>query len=157
MNWFEKDQKKAADAKKAAEGGDKKDAKADDKKADDKKADAKADDKKDAKADDKKADAKKEEKPAADKKADAKADDKKADAKADDKKADDKKPEKSLIQLEDHAPPPNLREPPTPTFLDANNCEHVYTSPRKVEDFGLDMDALCPKGKDGAKGELEEE
>ena len=30
------------------------------------------------------------------------------------------------------------------TFRDKSKCLHTYTSPRKVEDFGLDQDADCP-------------
>lgn len=37
---------------------------------------------------------------------------------------------------------------PDATFYDNVKCKHTYISPRKVEDFGLDMDADCPEGKD---------
>jgi len=33
---------------------------------------------------------------------------------------------------------------PDATFKDKRNCKHTYISPRKMEDFGLDMDADCP-------------
>jgi len=35
---------------------------------------------------------------------------------------------------------------PDATFKDSNKCKHTYNSPRKMEDFGLDMDAECPDG-----------
>jgi len=73
--------------------------------------------------------------PAAEPKADAA-----AEPKADAKPADTPAPE---------APPADkafVGGVADPTFYDNAKCRHTYISPRKMEDFGLEMEADCPEG-----------